>query len=313
MTEEYNLKKSQSLVGQLYPVILSKDGKVIDGFHRLEDDAKWRTETLEHIDTEEKMLIARPIANWHRRAVPRSEKEKWINDLAKFYQKQGYTTKGEPMTIDYKGTPYTSSNQILVKIMDVTGLSDQTVLRHLLEEYKQLSYPKRKIKPKIPASQRIESELGSDYVERHREEVREEIEEEVKAESIEKAKEELSEDPNFILEAIEKAPEILIPKRVPVVDRQGYHKPTVERTAQREARTKNIEVTEERENLRASPEMRDKSKLLKAWRALGMILASSKDLACPICGGTVEAVLKCPNCGEIPLSEAKRRVKDAVQ
>jgi len=75
------------------------------------------------------------------------------------------------MTIDYRGTPYTSSNQILVKIMDVTGLSDQTVLRHLLEEYKQLSYPTRKIKPKISASQRIETELGSDYVERHETEV----------------------------------------------------------------------------------------------------------------------------------------------
>jgi len=29
-SEEYDLKKSEAIIGQLYPVLLSKDGRVID-------------------------------------------------------------------------------------------------------------------------------------------------------------------------------------------------------------------------------------------------------------------------------------------
>ena len=86
---EFNRRESAKTVGELYPVLLSKDGQVIDGFHRLEDKPGWKTETLEHIDSEEKLLLARAISNWHRREVPREEKEKWINGLAKTYQEQG--------------------------------------------------------------------------------------------------------------------------------------------------------------------------------------------------------------------------------
>ena len=87
--EEYDLKKSRSEVGALYPVLLSKDGRVIDGFHRLEADPNWPTLKLEGVDSEEKVLVARPVANWHRRNISEEEKSKWINDLALYYQKQG--------------------------------------------------------------------------------------------------------------------------------------------------------------------------------------------------------------------------------
>lgn len=205
---EYDLKKSIK-IGQLYPILIDAEGNIIDGHHRQKADPSWRTETISEIDTEEKLLIARCAANWHRRPISREEKEKWINDLAKLYQEQGYKIKGEPLTIIYKGKPYTNSNQIVAKIMDEIGLSENTVLRHLDGAYKQVTYTERNITPKIPASQRIETELGKDYVERHREEVREEILDEVKAEAVEIAKEELSQDIDFITETIEKAPEIV--------------------------------------------------------------------------------------------------------
>ena len=79
MSEEFDLAESKKFIGQLYPVLLSKDEKVIDGYHRLDVDPEWRTEVLKHIDTEEKILLARCIANWHRRVVSRSEKEVWLN------------------------------------------------------------------------------------------------------------------------------------------------------------------------------------------------------------------------------------------
>ncbi|HUW44797.1 MAG TPA: hypothetical protein VMW50_03285 [Dehalococcoidia bacterium] len=286
---EYNRKESTKIVGELYPVLVAKDGQVIDGFHRLEDNPDWKTETLEHIDSEEKLLLARAISNWHRREIPRTEKEKWINGLAKIYQKQGLKIKGS----------FPFKNEIVEKLVEVTALTQQTVNKYLVYEFKQPEKESlaQKKKPTIPASQRIETALGSDYVERHETEV------------LEKA----LKDPDFIVKAIEKAPEVLSPKRVTVVDRQGYHKPTIERTAKREVRERAKETEEERETFKASPAMRDKSRLLKAWRSLSVILASSKDLVCPICGGEAEAILRCQKCGEIPLSEAQRIAQEAVQ
>ena len=287
---EYDLKKSEDKVGQLYPVLLSKDGKVIDGLHRLKSDKGWRTETLEHIDDEEKLLLARAISNWHRREIPRTEKEKWINGLAKIYLKQGYVLE----KYNPDGTPI---NELRDKISGETGLSKTTVNTYLHSEYKQkprtVQDEKRYV---VPASKRIETELGPNYVERHETEV------------LEKA----LEDPEFVLKAIEKAPEVLKARPRPVVDREGYHLPTIDKTTQREAKKRGVEIAKERKEFIARPDIIEKSRLLKAWRALSVILGSSKDLMCPICNGEAEIILKCKNCGEVPLSEAQRVAKEAV-
>jgi len=204
---EYDLKKSKK-VGQLYPVLVDAKGNVIDGYHRLEADPNWRKEKLSEIDTEEKLLVARCVANWNRRQISREEKEEWINSLARIYQKQG-------LKVSSKGR----RNEIMAKIMEVTGLSDRTVGAYLDERYKQKpSYDVEKRQPVIPASERIEHELGKEYVERHREEVehklRPKIEREVREKIIEeeikpKIKEELSRDTEFIVETIKKAPDVL--------------------------------------------------------------------------------------------------------
>jgi len=287
---EYDLKKSEDKIGQLYPVLLSKDGKVIDGLHRLKSDKGWRTETLEHIDDEEKLLLARAISNWHRREIPRTEKEKWINGLAKIYLKQGYVLE----KYNPDGTPI---NELRDKISGETGLSKTTVNTYLHSEYKQkprtVQDEKRYV---VPASKRIETELGPNYVERHETEV------------LEKA----LEDPEFVLKAIEKAPEVLKARPRPVVDREGYHLPTIDKTTQREAKKRGVEIAKERKEFIARPDIIEKSRLLKAWRALSVILGSSKDLMCPICNGEAEIILKCKNCGEVPLSEAQRVAKEAV-
>ena len=284
---EFNRRESAKTVGELYPVLLSKDGQVIDGFHRLEDKPGWKTETLEHIDSEEKLLLARAISNWHRREVPRKEKEKWINGLAKLYKEQGYVLQGGSL-----------ENQIINKIHEETGLHKDTIRLYLSDEFKQKSRSAPPIqKPKVPASQRIETELGTDYVERH------------EAEVLEKA----LEDPEFVLKAIEKAPVVLVTRPRPVVDTKGYHLPTIDKTTQREAKQRGVEIAKERETFRSRPDIIEKSRLLKAWRALSVILGSSKDLICPICNGEAEVLLRCKNCGEVPLSEAQRIAKEAVE
>ena len=128
MSEEYDLKKSESAVGQLYPILVDKKGNIIDGFHREKADKNWKTLKLEHIDTEEKLLLARLIANFHRRQVSREEKEQWINGLAKIYKAQGLKVGKHD---DGK------ANEILQKIVEVTGLADRTVSEYLHGEFKQ--------------------------------------------------------------------------------------------------------------------------------------------------------------------------------
>lgn len=178
MSEEYNNQKTEQSIGQLYPVLVSKDGKVIDGFHRLEQNPEWRKEKLEQIDNEEKLLVARAVANWNRRQVSREEKTEWINGLAEIYQKQGVKS-------------------IPTKIMEVTGLKKDAVYRNIDPKHiRKSEYPKRE--PLISATTRIENVGGKELVERHRKEVIEEETPKIR----EEIKKELLKSPTFQREVI---------------------------------------------------------------------------------------------------------------
>lgn len=171
---EFNRKKSTESVGELYPVLLSKDGQVIDGFHRLEENPAWGTRTLDHIDTEEKLILARAVSNWHRRSVPYAEKVEWINGLARIYLAMGLKIRGERTG---RGTV---PNEVTAKIIEATGLSPAVVLRHLDAKFKQIERATPgPVKPRVPASQvigTITKAMGyrdaDSLVKRHTEEVR---------------------------------------------------------------------------------------------------------------------------------------------
>lgn len=162
---EYNLKKSEEGIGQLYPILEAEDGEIIDGFHREKTDPNWKRVRLEHIDTEEKKLIARLVANSHRRLVSRAEKEEWINGLASVYKNRGLKVRG-----------HDGSNEIKQRIIEVTGVNETSVTEYLSAEFKQkLHGGIEKGTYQVPASQRIEKTLGREYIGRHREEVKQEL------------------------------------------------------------------------------------------------------------------------------------------
>lgn len=159
--DEYNLKKSKTTIGQLYPILEDKHGNIIDGFHRAEADPTWKRMKLDHIDSEEKMILARAISNWHRRQVSREEKAEWINGLAKIYQKQGLKVGKDR-----------ERNEVINKLIGVLGLSRETIIKYLEDEFRQErvgGVPKGA--EFVLASQRIETALGQKYVKRHREEL----------------------------------------------------------------------------------------------------------------------------------------------
>ena len=90
------------------------------------------------------------------------EKTKLINDLAELYKNQGYKV-------------LITGNEIIKKIVEVTGLSQPTINKFLNDEYKVYSNKERERKPTISASERIMKKLGEQVQKRHTEEVKKEL------------------------------------------------------------------------------------------------------------------------------------------
>jgi len=77
---DYDLKESKELVGPLIPVLKDKNGRLIDGLHRLHADKNWPTHTIPISGI--KSDIARIVVNVQRRQVLPKEKTEMLKDLA---------------------------------------------------------------------------------------------------------------------------------------------------------------------------------------------------------------------------------------
>lgn len=81
----YDLRESYKSIGPLYPVLVDRDGKVIDGFHRKAIDTQWPEVKLESVDTEEKRILLAIHANWHRREITDTERSRLLVALCKLH------------------------------------------------------------------------------------------------------------------------------------------------------------------------------------------------------------------------------------
>ena len=186
MSEEYDLKKSKETIGQLYPILKSKDGQIVDGFHREKADANWKTLVLPEIDNEEKFWTARIIANT-RRDILYSERERWFNELAEVFLKQGIKPDGS----------------IVKKVMETTGYSERSVTRYLGDKYKMQTAPQGISKTAVTAVPQtpidiVKQKLGSGY-----NAVEKEIEKNLRMNIEEETKEKLLKSPEFQREVIQ--------------------------------------------------------------------------------------------------------------
>ena len=116
-------------IGQLIPVLLDARGRTIDGSHRKQRDRGWRTERLKHIDTEEKFLRARLIANDNRRVMEAEEIGEILNGLAEIYRKQG-----------------AKPGDIVQLVADKTGYDRTTVDGYLRVEFKDRGHREIKLR-----------------------------------------------------------------------------------------------------------------------------------------------------------------------
>jgi hypothetical protein len=113
------LQQSAKKVGQLYPILTDRDGRVIDGEHRLHVNKNWHCITLDHIKTEKQWLVARIVSNNVRRTVPHREKRLLLQQLADVLLAEGV-----------------SPGRIAYKIADETGMSYRWVTKYLPMQFK---------------------------------------------------------------------------------------------------------------------------------------------------------------------------------
>jgi len=119
VVEISDLRLSSKTVGKLYPVLLDRDGNVIDGKHRLAADESWPKIKLEHVGCERERLLARLISNVCRRTVSSSEKSDTLARLGRIYLEAGE----RPGRLAYR-------------IAQETGMSYRWVMKYLPDDLK---------------------------------------------------------------------------------------------------------------------------------------------------------------------------------
>jgi len=126
------IKKSHSRFGQLYPVLLDKNGRIIDGDHRNLAIKKAKTFTLDQIVKKEDRLAVRLIANHARKG---NNKSTWTLDLteyAKVLKNKGFVAIGR-------------------EISKITGLPYRTIMRYLPQEFKDKAQSRRASHSRLPS------------------------------------------------------------------------------------------------------------------------------------------------------------------
>jgi len=73
MSDEYDLAKSSKKLGPLVPILKDKNGNIIDGFHRQNANPDWPTITVDSVDSDAKLELARLATNFCRRRLEPSE------------------------------------------------------------------------------------------------------------------------------------------------------------------------------------------------------------------------------------------------
>lgn len=110
--ESYNLVRSVELCGPLIPVLVTEDGRLIDGRHRLRVDSKWPKRVVDWVKNPTDLFIARFHANYCRRQMTDEEISSGLGFLK------------------------TEANMNVPKIAQLLGMSEAWVRKHLPDEVK---------------------------------------------------------------------------------------------------------------------------------------------------------------------------------
>ncbi|MCJ7506114.1 ParB/RepB/Spo0J family partition protein [Candidatus Bathyarchaeota archaeon] len=98
-TEDFNIPYSYKQIGPLYPILVDREGNIVDGKHRLAVDPNWRKEIVPWIQSRKDLLMARIHANLHRRIVPKEERQREFTEYANILHADGVAIGELPSTL----------------------------------------------------------------------------------------------------------------------------------------------------------------------------------------------------------------------
>jgi len=117
--QDYELKSSSERIGQLYPILVSANGEIIDGNHRFKAKRDWKRVKLNHIKSEKDILVARLISNTVRRNVTAKEKAETLSRLGEIYLNEGKEV-----------------GKLVYELAHQTGMSYRWVAKYLPDRFK---------------------------------------------------------------------------------------------------------------------------------------------------------------------------------
>jgi len=202
MSEEHDLKKSESVIGQLLPIIHDSKGRIVDGLHRKETNPEWKKETWDNIKTDEDYWKARAHLNFSRRNAheKRQEKIKIVNNLADIYIEQGKRISGPKSS-----TGTSRVNEVLNSVIDALegAISASWIRQNIDSKYIQDYEKREKTEPSYRGTP--EESIFGQYGE-GRKELATKVIEDLK----EKAREEAKKDPTVRAEIVKEEREKLV-------------------------------------------------------------------------------------------------------
>lgn len=86
--ESYSLKASTVLIGRVVPVLKTRKGEIIDGYHRKGEDPSWPEIEVVDINTPLQIAFARLIVNTNRRTVSSEEKQSRLSEIFEEWKKE---------------------------------------------------------------------------------------------------------------------------------------------------------------------------------------------------------------------------------
>jgi len=125
------IRSTEKVVGQIDPVIFSKNGELVQGKHRLAVNPKWKRETRDL--TPLQVHAIRLVGNCARRAIDEED----VNDFARFLRKtEPYVPKPEEKGKGKEKYLVKFGLTIAQRISECTGLGDRTFRDLLDNEFK---------------------------------------------------------------------------------------------------------------------------------------------------------------------------------
>jgi hypothetical protein len=122
--EKVHLKETRKIVGELEPILINKEGIIIDGRHRKKEYPKWRTAVLDVRG--EQVYATRLVKNTQRRTVSKED----YNEYAAFLR-ANFPAK------DPKDTYHVDSGETLAeRISKSTGIPLRTIQEKLDSKFK---------------------------------------------------------------------------------------------------------------------------------------------------------------------------------